>query len=83
MMHLPCYLESFVFFNLQNSVVSIGIGEKAFLSTLNFMISQMVKNECVKFGRHVDKQVNYKILQLKVPNIVISTFTWRSKPINE
>jgi hypothetical protein len=28
----------------------------------------MVRNECVKFGRHVDRQVNYKILQLKVLN---------------
>jgi hypothetical protein len=32
------------------------------------MILQMVKNEYVKFGRHVDKQINYNILQLKMPN---------------
>jgi hypothetical protein len=32
------------------------------------MISQMVKNECVNFGGHVDRQVNYKILWLEVPN---------------
>jgi hypothetical protein len=30
------------------------------------MISQMVRNECVKFGKHVDRQINYKILWLKV-----------------
>jgi hypothetical protein len=33
---------------------------------LNVMISQMVRNECVRFGRHVDIQVSYKILQLEV-----------------
>jgi hypothetical protein len=38
------------------------------MTTLNFVILQMVRNECVKFGRHVDRQVNYKILHLKVPN---------------
>jgi hypothetical protein len=40
--------------------------KKAFFSTLNIMISQMVRNECVRFGGHVDIEVNYKILQLDV-----------------
>jgi hypothetical protein len=31
------------------------------------MILQTIKNECVRFGGRVDKQVSYKILQLKVP----------------
>jgi hypothetical protein len=30
------------------------------------MILQMVKNECVRFGGHVDIEVSYKILQLDV-----------------
>jgi hypothetical protein len=30
------------------------------------MILQMVKNECVRFGGHVDIEVNYKILHLDV-----------------
>jgi hypothetical protein len=30
------------------------------------MISQTVRNECVRFGWHVDIQVSYKILQLEV-----------------
>jgi hypothetical protein len=30
------------------------------------MILQMVRNECVRFGGHVDIEVNYKILQLYV-----------------
>jgi hypothetical protein len=40
--------------------------KKTFLSTLNVMILQMVKNECVRFGEHVDIEVSYKTLQLKV-----------------
>jgi hypothetical protein len=43
-------------------------GKITYLSTLNFMILQMVKNECVRFCEHVDRHVNYKILRLKVPN---------------
>jgi hypothetical protein len=29
---------------------------------LNVMISQMVRNESVRFGRHIDIAVSYKIL---------------------
>ena len=73
MMYHPCLLEKVVFFVSKILLSSIGIGKKrkkkkTFLSTLNFMISQMVSNESVKFGRYVEKQVNYKILQLKVSN---------------
>jgi hypothetical protein len=44
--------------------------KKAFSSTLNVMISQMVRNESVIFGRHIDIEVSYKILQLEVPKLV-------------
>jgi hypothetical protein len=40
--------------------------KKTFLSTLNVTILQMVRNECVRFGGHVDIEVRYKILQLDV-----------------
>jgi hypothetical protein len=30
----------------------------------------MVRNESVRFGRHIDIKVSYKILQLKVPKLV-------------
>jgi hypothetical protein len=40
--------------------------EKTFKSTLNVMISQMVRSECVRFGGHVGKEVSYKILWLEV-----------------
>jgi hypothetical protein len=41
-------------------------GKKTFLSTLNFMILQTVRNESVRFGGHVDIEVSYKILRLDV-----------------
>jgi hypothetical protein len=40
--------------------------KKTFLSTLNVMILRMVRNECVRFGGHVDIEVSYKILRLDV-----------------
>jgi hypothetical protein len=33
---------------------------------LNIMILQTVRNECVRFGGHVDIEVSYKIFQLDV-----------------
>jgi hypothetical protein len=45
---------------------SLGIGKKSFLSTLNIMILQMVRNEHLRFGGHVHIEVRYKILQLNV-----------------
>jgi hypothetical protein len=44
--------------------------KKTFSSTLNVMISQMVRIESVIFGRHIDIEVSYKILQLEVPKLV-------------
>jgi hypothetical protein len=41
-------------------------GKKTFSLTLNVMILQMVRNDCVRFGGHVDIEVSYKILQLNV-----------------
>jgi hypothetical protein len=46
------------------------VAKKTFSSTLNVMISQMVRNESVRFGRHTDIEVRYKILQLEVPKLV-------------
>jgi hypothetical protein len=31
---------------------------------------QMVRNEIVRFGRHIDIEVSYKILWLEVPKLV-------------
>jgi hypothetical protein len=38
------------------------LGKQLFFSTLNLTILQTVWNECVRFGRHVNIQVSYKIL---------------------
>jgi hypothetical protein len=35
------------------------------------MILQMVRNESVRFGRHIDIEVSYKILQLEIPKLVL------------
>jgi hypothetical protein len=35
------------------------------------MISQMVRNESVRFGMHIDIEVSYKILQLEIPKLVL------------
>jgi hypothetical protein len=35
------------------------------------MISQMVRNESVRFGRHIYIEVSYKILQLEIPKLVL------------
>jgi hypothetical protein len=45
--------------------------KKTFSSTLNVMISQMVRNESVRFGRHIDIEVSYKILQLEIPKLIL------------
>jgi hypothetical protein len=44
--------------------------EKTFSSTLNVMILQMVRNESVRFGRHIDIEVSYKILGMEVSKLV-------------
>jgi hypothetical protein len=46
---------------------SLGHRGKKNSSTLNVMILQMVRNECLRFGVHVDIQVSYKILWLEIP----------------
>jgi hypothetical protein len=47
-----------------------GKGKKTFSSTLNIMISQTVGNESMRFGRYIDIEVSYKILQVEVPKLV-------------
>jgi hypothetical protein len=38
------------------------------------MISQMVRNESVRFDRYIDIEVSYKILQLEMPKLVLIFF---------
>jgi hypothetical protein len=53
-----------VFLAFKTLLSPLGAREKNVLSTLNVMILQMVRNECVRFGGHVDIEVRYKIFWL-------------------
>jgi hypothetical protein len=55
------------FFGPQNFVVFLEYKENTFFSNFEPLILQSIWNECIRFGEHVNIQVNYKILQLKVP----------------
>jgi hypothetical protein len=55
-----------VFLAFKTLLSPLGVGEKTFLSTLNVMILQMVRNEHLRFDGHVDIEVRYKILRLDV-----------------
>jgi hypothetical protein len=63
-------LEKVVFLDPKRLLSPLGKGKKNFFSTLNVMISQTVRNESVRFGRHIDIEVSYKILQLEVLKLV-------------
>jgi hypothetical protein len=59
------------FFGLKNTAIPLGHRKKTFSSTLNVMISQMVRNECQRFVTHIEIQVSYKILWLETPKGVL------------
>jgi hypothetical protein len=64
--HIPYLLLKIVFLAFKTLLFPLGKEKKTLLSTLNIMILQTVRNECVKFGGHVDIKVRYKILRLDV-----------------
>jgi ABC-type phosphate transport system ATPase subunit len=64
--YIPYLLLKMVFLAFKTLLGPLGAGKKTLLSTLNVMILQMVRNECVRFGGHVDIEVRYKILWLDV-----------------
>jgi hypothetical protein len=63
-------LKKVVFLDPKRLLSPFCRGKKTFSSTLNVMISQMVRNESVRFGRHIDIEVSYKILWLEVPKLI-------------
>jgi hypothetical protein len=63
-------LQKVVFLDPKRLLSPFCRGKKTFSSTLNVKISQMARNESVKFGRHIDIEVSYKILRLEVPKLV-------------
>jgi hypothetical protein len=63
------YLRKWVFWTPKDCCPPLA-GQKKISSTLDVMILQMVSNENVRFGRHLDIEVSYKILWLKIPKLV-------------
>jgi hypothetical protein len=62
--------EKVVFLDPKRLLSSFGRAKKTFSSSLNVMISQMVRNEIVRYGRHINIEISFKILQLEVPKLV-------------
>jgi hypothetical protein len=67
-MHHLRILQKVVFLASKTLLSPTSTRKKTFSSTLNFMILEMVTNKYAKLSTHIDRQVNYKILQLEVPN---------------
>jgi hypothetical protein len=65
------YLRKWFFWTPKDCCPPWAGAKKAFPSTLNVMISQVVRNESVRFGRYIGIKVNYKILWLEVPKLVL------------
>jgi hypothetical protein len=64
--YIPYLLKKMVFLDSKTLMSTLDIGEKTFSLTLNVTIFQTIKNDCVRFGGHVDIEVSYKILLLEV-----------------
>jgi hypothetical protein len=60
-------LEKVVFLDPKRLLSPFGRGKIFFSSTWNDMILQIIRNESLRFGRHIDIEVSYKILQLEIP----------------
>jgi hypothetical protein len=65
--HILYLLEKVVFWDPKRLLSPFGWGKKTFFSTLNVMILQMVRNESVRFVKHMDIEVSYKTLWLEIP----------------
>jgi hypothetical protein len=64
--HIPYLLLKMAFWVFKTLLSSLGTGEKNFFVNFEHLILQTVKNECVRFGGHVDIEVRYKILRLDI-----------------
>jgi hypothetical protein len=68
---MPYLLEKVIFLDPKRLLSPRTGAKNTFSSTLNVMISQMVRNESVRFGSHIDIEFSYKILQLEIPKLVL------------
>jgi hypothetical protein len=65
------YLRKWFFWTSKDCYPPWVGAKKTFFSTLNVMISKILRNENVNFGRHTDIEVSFKILQLEIPKLVL------------
>jgi hypothetical protein len=66
-----CYSRKWFFWTLKDCYPPLAGAKILFSSTLNVMISQMVRNEIVRFGKQINIEISYEILQLDVPKLVL------------
>jgi hypothetical protein len=64
------YLRKWFFWISKDCCPPQSGAKKTFSSTLNVVVLQMVRNESVRFCRHIDIKISYKIFQLEVPKLV-------------
>jgi hypothetical protein len=85
------YVQKWLFWPPKHCCPSRAQWKKTYCLILNVMILQMVRNECVRFGKHVDIEVSYKILWLEITihftrdwfEAVLAKNTWGSLGINK
>jgi hypothetical protein len=65
------YLKKLFFWTPKDSCPPLAGAKNTFFKTLNVMILQMVRNESVSFGWHIDIEISYKILRLEIPKLVL------------
>jgi hypothetical protein len=68
--HIPYLVEKVVFLDPKRLLSPLDRDKKTLSSTLNVMVLQKIRNESVRFGRHIDIEVSYKILRLDVSTLV-------------
>jgi hypothetical protein len=70
--HISYLLVKMVFLGPVDYCPPLAGTKKKNSSTLNVMMLQMVRNaQSVRFGRHIDIEVSYKILWLETPKLVL------------
>jgi hypothetical protein len=68
---IPYLLGKVVFLDPKRLLSPSDKGKKNFFFNFECYVLQMVRNESVRFGRHIDIEVSYKILLLELPKLVL------------
>jgi hypothetical protein len=64
--YIPHLRLKMIFLAFKTLLCLYGTRGKHFFVKMNVMILQRMRNECVRFGGHVDIEITYKFLQLDV-----------------